>query len=86
MPKPKTPDYTRRAIKAYDSKYDKIAIRLPKGTADEIRTRTGKSLNQYFIDLYTEDLKRHHETTAPPDNTPEEVKKPRTKKNTTLKS
>ena len=57
MPK-KTPEYTRNAVKRYNDKFDKVLIRLPKGAAEEIKTRTGKSCNQYFNDLYTDDLKR----------------------------
>lgn len=52
MVKTKTPDYTKKAIKKYIDKFDRIAVNLEKGSAEWIRTHTGKSCNQFFVELF----------------------------------
>ena len=54
----KTPEYTKRAINNYNSKFDRIAVNLPKGTKDRIKELTGKSCNAYISDLVIADLER----------------------------
>ena len=54
----KTPEYTKKAVKKYDSKFDKILVRLPQGIADKIRSELGISCNAYINQLVTEDLKK----------------------------
>lgn len=54
----KTPNYTKRAVKKYDSKFDKVLVRLPYGTADKIRSELGTSCNAYINQLVMDDLKR----------------------------
>ena len=54
----KTPIYTKRAVKKYDSKFDKVLVRLPYGIADKIRSETGISCNAYINQLVMEDLKK----------------------------
>lgn len=58
MPKKKTADYTRKAIEKYQSKFERFTISLPIGSREKIKAVTGKSLNQYFNDLYLEDMER----------------------------
>ena len=54
----KTPDYMRRAIKAYEESKDKITINTDKGTKERIKTLTGLSVNKYINDLVQADLDR----------------------------
>ena len=54
----KTPEYTRKAIAAYQAKHDNLTVRLPKGTKDRIKLLTGKSCNTYIADLVLGDLDR----------------------------
>ena len=49
----KVPEYTRRAADRYNAKFDRIAVNLPKGSKDKI-LKTGKSVNQFFNDLFLE--------------------------------
>lgn len=58
MPKKKTADYTRKAIEKYQSKFERFTISLPIGSREKIKAVTGKSLNQYFNDLFVEDMER----------------------------
>ena len=57
MPKEKkaghVPEYTKRAINNYNAKFDRIAVNLPKGSREKI-LKTGKSVNQFFNDLFAE--------------------------------
>lgn len=53
----KTKDYVRRAKNNYRKKFDNVNASLPKGTADIIREKTGKSVNAYLVDLVRKDLK-----------------------------
>ena len=65
MAKAKTPEYIRKAVKTYNDKFDKILVRLPTGSAEEIRQRTGKSCNQYFNDLYKADRDAAEQAQSP---------------------
>lgn len=56
--KANTPEYTRRAIKKYNDKFDRIAVNLPKGTKDRIKDLTGLSCNKYISTLVLEDLEK----------------------------
>lgn len=60
MPKKKTADYTRKAIEKYQSKFERFTISLPIGSKEKITSITGKSLNQYFNDLFVEDMERRN--------------------------
>lgn len=53
-----TPQYTKDAINRYNAKFDRLAINLPKGTKERIKTLTGKSGNAYICELVLEDLDR----------------------------
>ena len=53
----KVPEYTKRAVKKYDAKFDKVLVRLPHGIADKIRSELGISCNAYINQLVMEDLK-----------------------------
>lgn len=64
MPRYKTGAAARAAAARYSAKFDKVMIRLPKGAAEEIRQRTGKSCAAYFIELYAADLERTGRTPA----------------------
>ena len=57
----KTPSYTRDAIKRYESKFDRKAVNLPKGTSERIKQLTGKSCNAYIVGLVMADLERLEE-------------------------
>lgn len=52
----KTPEYTKKAIQNYNNKFDRIAVNLPKGTKDRIKSLTGKSCNAYVSELVVKDL------------------------------
>lgn len=56
----KTKDYTRRAQNNYRSKFDMAAIRLPKGSSDIIREKTGKSINTFINELVAKELKENY--------------------------
>ena len=53
-----TPQYTKDAINRYNSKFDRIAVNLPKGTKERIKELTGKSCNAYISELVLENLDR----------------------------
>lgn len=52
----KTPDYTKKAIKKYQSKLEVITLRLPKGMKERIKAHTNLSLNAYIFQLIKNDL------------------------------
>ena len=68
MVKAKTPDYTKKAIKKYIDKFDRIAVNLEKGSAQWIRDNTGKSCNQFFVDLFNEYKKNSEKETEGKEN------------------
>ena len=53
-----TPEYTKRAIKNYNAKFDRIAVNLPIGTKERIKEMTGTSCNAYISSLVLADLER----------------------------
>ena len=50
------PEYTKSAIEKYNSKLERFTLSLPIGSKEEIKERTGLSLNKYFNELYKRDL------------------------------
>lgn len=52
----KTPEYTRKAIAKYQSKFDRININLPKGLKDQVKAATGESINGLVVRLLIEAL------------------------------
>jgi hypothetical protein len=54
----KVPEYNLRAINKYNSKFDRIAVNLPKGSKERIKELTGKSCNAYLAELALADLDR----------------------------
>lgn len=63
-----TPEYTKKAINKYNSKFDRIAVNLPIGTKERIKELTGKSCNAYISDLVLSELERleNGKTSEPP--------------------
>ena len=63
-----TPEYTKKAINKYNSKFDRIAVNLPIGTKERIKELTGKSCNAYISDLVLAELERleNNKTSEPP--------------------
>ena len=53
-----TPEYTKKAINKYNSKFDRIAVNLPIGTRERIKELTGKSCNAYISELVLAELER----------------------------
>lgn len=56
----KTKEYVRRAQNNYLNKFDRVTIRLPKGTADAIKEKIGTSANNYIVALVIKDLKENY--------------------------
>lgn len=56
----KTKSYVRRAQNNYLSKFDRVTIRLPKGTAEIIKEKVQKSSNTYIVELIRKDLKENY--------------------------
>ena len=54
----KTPDYNLKAVHNYNSKFDRVAVNLPKGTKEKIKELTGKSCNAYISELVLADIER----------------------------
>ncbi len=57
MKESKSKSYVLRAQTNYRKKFDQIALRLPKGSSDIIREKTGKSVNSYVSELVINDIK-----------------------------
>ena len=53
-----TPEYTKRAVNNYRSKFDVIQLRMPKGTRARIEAKTKETMNAYVNRLISEDLER----------------------------
>ena len=53
-----TPEYTKKAINKYNSKFDRIAVNLPIGTKERIKELTGKSCKAYISELVLAELER----------------------------
>lgn len=56
--KGKVPEYTKRAIEKYHSKFDRFTCYLPSGIKDEIKQYTDKSLNKLVNELLAAELER----------------------------
>ena len=54
----KTPEYTREAIRKYESKFEKKSINFPKGTTERVKELTNKTFGAYVVDLVLTDLER----------------------------
>lgn len=68
----KTPEYTKNAIKAYQSKKDRVNLLLDYGTKDRIKERYGEdiSITAYIKRLIDEDL--NGSGSAAPDQLPDQ--------------
>lgn len=53
----KTPDYVKKATAKYQSNFDLIQVRLPKGTKERIKNNS-ENVNQYISGLVLADLDR----------------------------
>ena len=53
----KTPAYTRRAIAAYNAKFDRVQVNLPKGTKERIHA-TGESMAAFINRVVLLELER----------------------------
>lgn len=65
MSKNITPEYTRKAIKNYQSKFDRVNINLDAGTAERIRA-TGESVNGFIRRLVYAELEKIEKREAAP--------------------
>ena len=54
----KTPEYTRKAIEKYNSKFDRFTVNIPKGYKEIIRNKIGMTCGAYINMLVMEDLQR----------------------------
>ncbi len=45
--------------------YDRISVTLPKGMKEEIKTKTGKSINSFINELVENELKKYESDKAP---------------------
>lgn len=54
----KTPEYTKKAIKAYQDKFDRVNINLPKGIKERI-IKSGNSVNGLTNKLILEYLEKN---------------------------
>lgn len=70
-----TPEYTKRAIQKYNSKFDRVAVNLPKGSKDRIKELTGKSCSAFMAELALAELDRlegkETDLSVPDEETPE---------------
>lgn len=58
--KKKTPEYTRKAIEKYQSKFDTFSIRLEQGSKEWIKNNTGLSCNAFFNKLFNDYKEKHN--------------------------
>ena len=58
-----TPDYVKKAQNRYNSKFDLVQLKLPKGTKDRIRELTNESFNAYITKLVLDSLKTPYNAT-----------------------
>ena len=56
----KTKSYVRRAQNNYLNKFDRVTIRLPKGSSEIIKQTVGQSVNAYIVELIRKDLKESY--------------------------
>ena len=52
----KTPEYTKKAVDNYRSKFDFVQIRLPKGTKERLAEKG--NINDYINKLIMQDLEK----------------------------
>ncbi len=70
----KIPEYTRKAIAKYQSKFDRVNINLPRGLKDQVKTATGDSINGLVVRLLMEVLEKNGTPYVPPNDTQEPAK------------
>jgi hypothetical protein len=63
----KTPEYTRKAIAKYQSKFDRVNINLPRGLKDQVKAATGESVNSLVVRLLIAELEKNGGQYIPPD-------------------
>lgn len=68
----KVPDYTKKAIEKYHSKFDRFTVSLPAGMREKITALTGLSANAYINSLVAADLARLEAAAAGGPEDPEE--------------
>lgn len=59
MARLKTPEYTRKAVAKYQSKFDRVNINLPRGLKDQVKAATGESLNGLVVRLLMDELEKN---------------------------
>ena len=64
----KTPDYIKKAVAKYQSKFDRININLPRGLGDQVRAATGESVSGCVIRLLMEELEKKGAPYVPPND------------------
>jgi hypothetical protein len=54
----KTPDYTKKAVDNYRSKFDIVQLRLPKGTKEKIKNhlKNNENISDYINRLIIQDI------------------------------
>lgn len=57
-----TPEYIKRAQNKYNSKFDLVQLKLPKGTKERIKSITDESYNAYVNRLILGDLEKAQKT------------------------
>lgn len=60
--KNKTKNSTRKAIDKYNEKFERMTVRMTKGTMERIKTVTNESYNAYVNRLILEDLEKVQNT------------------------
>lgn len=54
----KTPDYTRRAVDKYNSKFDRISANMPRGFRDRVAAVSDSSAAAFVVAAALEKLER----------------------------
>lgn len=54
----KTPDYTKKAVDNYRSKFDIVQLRLPKGTKEKVKNhlKNTENISDYINRLIIQDI------------------------------
>ena len=60
--KNKTKNSTRASVSRYDEKFERMTVRMPKGTIECIKSVTNESYNAYVNRLILEDLEKVQNT------------------------
>lgn len=58
MKKPKTSEAQRRAVETYEKKFERVNVRLPLGTKEQITQTGATSINSYIVESVQEKLSR----------------------------